>query len=255
MKKSRRERLLIILLVLLSLILLASGWLLIRRMRREEETYEELREEVTEQTDESAEAEETEAEEPPNDVDWEALWERNPDIYAWIEIPGTQVDYPIVQRADDNHWYLTHTIDGEEATAASIYTENHNSTDFQDPNTVIYGHNMRSGAMFGSLHEYEDRAFFDENREILIYLPDATLHYRIFAAYVADNRHLMLSYDWTDADVMNAFLEQVFSIREMTANIDTEMTVTAEDRIITLSTCNHGISTQRYLVLAVLQEE
>ncbi len=251
----RNRKILIFVLLAAGLLLVAAALTQISRLRGEEESYEELREEVKEEGTEEPEETEEEEEAPPNDVDWEALWERNPDIYAWIEVPGTQVDYPVVQSADDNNWYLTHTIDGEEATAAAIYTENYNSTDFTDPHTAVNGHNMKNGSMFGSLHEYEDLAFFDENREILIYLPDRTLHYRIFAAYVSDNRHLMLSYDWAEEGVLDAYLEEVFSIRDMSAHIDTEMTVTGADRILTLSTCNHGIDTQRYLVQAVLVGE
>lgn len=164
------------------------------------EVYEELKTEVavepvTEpEPEEIQEPEEIIPEEEPLEipVDFAALQEQNPDVYAWIRIPGTNVDYPILQSADDNGYYLTHTIDHEKKTEGAIYTEDYNSKDFEDPNTVIYGHNMKNGSMFRTLHNYEDRSFFDENREVWIYLPDRILEYRIFAAYVYDNRHLLL---------------------------------------------------------------
>lgn len=223
--------------------------------------YEELREEVAEEPAEEPEVEsepeaieEAESEPEPVEIpiDFAALKEQNPDVYAWIRIPGTNVDYPILQREEDNSYYLSHSIDGAETKEGSIYTENYNSRDFDDPNTVIYGHNMKNGSMFRTLHNYEDRSFFDENREVLIYLPDAVLEYRIFAAYIYDNRHLLLNFDFDDPDVYQQYLNDIFDIRDMNSYIDTSMEVGTEDRIITLSTCNAGISTQRYLVQAVL---
>ena len=185
-------------------------------------------------------------------IDFEALWEINPEAYAWITIPGTEIDYPILQSETDNTYYLTHNIEGEESPEGAIFTEDYNSKDFEDPNTVIYGHNMRNGSMFQGLHEYMDRAFFDENREVLIYLPDKILHYEIFAAYLYDDRHLLESFDFEDEDVFEAYLNRIFSIRDMNSFIDTDMEVTAEDKIITLSTCYSNESNQRYLVQAVL---
>src|SRR5699024_5693991 len=134
----------------------------------------------------------------------------------------------------------------------AIFTENYNTKTFEDPNTVIYGHDMKNGSMFQSLHNYMDRSFFDENREVLIYLPDEIRHYKIFAAYLYDNRHLLQSFDFGNKEIYQKYLENIFSMRDMNAFIDTSMEVTSEDKIITLSTCYAGISTQRYLVQAVL---
>lgn len=210
--------------------------------------YEELKEIVAAEP----EAEEEPEEKPEIPVDFEALKEENEDVYAWIRIPGTNVDYPILQDEEDNGYYLNHTIDGIEAIEGSIYTENYNSKDFDDPNTVIYGHNMKNGSMFRTLHNYEDRTFFDENREIFIYQPDRILEYRIFAAYVYDNRHLLLNYDLEDPVVFQQYIDDIFNTRAMNAYIDDSVEVDTDDRILTLSTCNAGIETQRYLVQAVL---
>ena len=87
---------------------------------------------------------------------------------------------------------------------------------------------------------------------VLIYLSDKILHYEIFAAYLYDDRHLLESFDFEDEDVFEAYLNRIFSIRDMNSFIDTDMEVTAEDKIITLSTCYSNESNQRYLVQAVL---
>lgn len=198
-------------------------------------------------------AEET-AEEIP--INFEELWELNPDVYAWIRIPGTDIDYPILQHPGDDTYYLNYNIDGSYGRPGCIYTEKkYNSKDFTDNNTVIYGHNMKNGTMFAQLHKFEDKDFFDGNREVIIYMPDKVLHYKVFAAHTYDDRHLLYSFDFTDKEVYKEYLDSVFAIRDMSANIDTEMVVTEENKIITLSTCVYKQTSKRYYVQAVLLED
>ena len=205
----------------------------------------------------AAVAEETVQSEPAEDipVDFGELQAINPDVYAWITVPGTKVDYPIAQRAGDREFYLHHNINGAYEFAGMIYTEDYNTTDFTDANTVIYGHNMHNDTMFTTLHYFEDRDFFDQHSEVVIYTPDDVLHYTIFAAYAYDSRHLMQSFDFSDPEVFDAYLDQVFAIRDMTAYFRDGVTVTAEDKIITLSTCFDGRDDERYLIQAVLTDE
>ena len=216
-----------------AILCLAVGGVKLVREQKAGEEYEELREEAKTEEPETVEAE-------------------NPDIYAWITIPGTNVDYPVLQREGDNGYYLNHSVDGAGSIAGAIFTEDYNSKDFTDPNTIIYGHNMKNGSMFRTLHNYSDREFFDNNRDITIYMPDKILHYTIFAAYLYDSRHLMLSFDFKDPDVFRAYLDSVRNIRDMNAFVDTDIPVTEEDKIITLSTCYKGQADRRYLVQAVL---
>lgn len=151
------------------LCLVVGGVKLVREQKAGEE-YEELREEAKTEEPETVEAEPEEEKEPLDiPVDFEALQAENPDIYAWITIPGTNVDYPILQREGDNGYYLNHSVDGAGSIAGAIFTEDYNSKDFTDPNTIIYGHNMKNGSMFRTLHNYSDREFFDNNRDITIY--------------------------------------------------------------------------------------
>lgn len=190
--------------------------------------------------------------EPP--VNFTELQKQNPDIYAWINIPGTVIDYPILRSDDDNSYYLEHTVDGKRSVYGSIYTEYYNDKEFDDFNTLIYGHNMKNGTMFGSLKKYRDRTFFEENQYINIYMPGRIMKYRIFAAYVYDDRHILLSFDFDEAEVRSSYLDMIFSTREMSANIDNSVKVTENDKIITLSTCTSN-DEERYLVQAVLEED
>ena len=199
-----------------------------------------------------AKAEEPEPVECP--VDFDQIMEECPDCYAWIRIPDTNIDYPIVQSPTDNTFYLDHNSYGDYEYAGAIFTENLNAKDFSDPNTVIYGHNMKNGSMFQNLHLFEDRAFMEEHSTFEVYLPDRILTYQVFAAYNYDDRHLLQSFDFKDSRVFELYLEEIKNQRSMSANIDADVAVTSEDKIVTLSTCN-GINDQRYLVQGVLLSE
>ena len=186
-------------------------------------------------------------------IDFQSLWTDCPDVYAWIRIPGTKIDYPVCQLAEgDQSFYLNHRADKVEEFAGAIYSENYNKRDFTDPVTVLYGHDMANGTMFQNLHLYEDRAFFDRNREVLIYLPDKVLHYRVFAAYNTNDDHLLLNNDcFRDPDVYYRFLQDILAQRSMNGFVDQNVQLTRDSRILTLSTCN-AYDDQRYLVQCLL---
>ena len=188
-------------------------------------------------------------------VDFEKLQEINSDIYAWITVGGTDIDYPVVQNREDNTYYLTRSAEGEESFSGAIFSENCNATDFNDVHTVLYGHNMKDGSMFAGLHKFEDEEFFEENRGINVYTPDAVRSYRIFAAYLYDDRHLIESADCTDPRVFEAYMKEVFGQRNLYAHVDGKMTVEPGDHILTLSTCHNSGDGYRYLVQAVLEKE
>lgn len=187
-------------------------------------------------------------------IDFASLWEINEDVYAWITIPGTVIDYPILQHETDNSYYLNYTLDGIEGYPGSIYTENVNAKDFTDNNTVIYGHNMRNGTMFTDLHKFRDAAFFEEHDTISIYTPEKQLTYKIFAAYLYDDRHLTNSFDFSDVQIYTDYLSEIQNIASETGNIRDEIKITERDKIITLITCIREQPEKRVYVQAVLQQ-
>ncbi|MDC7288832.1 class B sortase [Blautia schinkii] len=187
-------------------------------------------------------------------VDFDALKEKNEEIYAWITVPGTQIDYPVVQSESDDSFYMHRGIDREYLYAGAIYTERKNNKDFTDFNTVLYGHNMKDGSMFAGLHSFKDRDFFDKNREVIIYTPEHIYHYDIFAAYTYDDRHILNTYDFENEEVVQTYLEEIYAVRTMDAYIRDKIKVTSKDCIITLSTCIGNAPSSRYLVQGVLKE-
>ena len=211
--------------------------------------YEKIKEEVKQPVSEVTTEKETMFKSP---IDFKKLQKKNPEVYAWIKVEGTNVDYPILQSETDNAYYLTHTIEKKESPEGAIFTENYNTKTFEDPNTLIYGHNMKNGSMFRTLHDYMDRDFFEKNRDVTIYMPAKTLHYKIFAAYLSDARHILKSYDFNDKAVYQNYIDNIFTMKSMDSFVDTSMEVTSDDKIITMSTCYAGLSDRRYLVQAVL---
>lgn len=191
---------------------------------------------------------------PQKNLDWEELEAVNPDIYAWIYIPNTNIDYPVLQRSGDNDYYLKHNLDGSRGKPGCIYTEDLNSKEFTDYNTVIYGHNMKSGAMFRTLHDFEDKSFFDNNQYVYIYTKDRTLVYKIFAAYTNDAKHILNSNDFTSEQGLSDYLEKVFKKAQAEGYLRDDVAVTGENAILTLSTCTTS-SDKRYIVQAVLVNE
>lgn len=207
---------------------------------------------------ETEEETETETEEvqnafdiPEKNLDWSSLYAENKDIYAWIYIPGTQVDYPVLQSASDDTYYLNHNIDGSYGKPGCIYTEKINSKDFTNYNTVLYGHNMKNGEMFGCLHDYEDKTFFDENPYVYVYTEEKTYVYEIFAAYTTTNAHILNTNDFSTQEGFADYLDNVVYNKALTGNFRNDTRVTSDNRIITLSTCTSN-SSKRWLVQAVL---
>ncbi len=228
-------------------------WCVLHRNTAQQD-YSEYTSPVTEA--ESAETEETEeaTELEDNPINFDELIAVNPDVYAWIRIPNTNIDYPVAQSSSDDSFYLSHNINKEYEFAGMIYTEMKNSKDFTDPNTVLYGHNMLDGSMFQNLHLFRDEEFFDENPYIYIYTPGHILTYEIFSAYRYDNRHILNSFDFSDKEVFAEYLEFALNPKSLIVNVRSGVDVTVEDKIITLSTCI-GDSNYRYLVQGVLTDD
>mgnify|MGYP003307136749 CR=1 FL=1 len=193
---------------------------------------------------------------PEKNLDWNLLNETNPDIYAWIYIPNTVIDYPVLQHPTDDAFYLRRDIDGNKSTAGCIFSEHtYNSRNFDDFNTVLYGHNMKAKTMFQNLHFYEDATFFEENRYVYIYTSERVFVYEIFAAYEFSDKHVLANYSTVSEAGKQRYLDEVFSIRDMKAQFRDDVDVTVENHLLTLSTCVDGKPNNRYLVQGILIEE
>lgn len=221
---------------------------------------EDTTEEVTTAAD-TTEADTTEAvTDPPlpdNPIDWESLKKENKEIYAWITVPGTKVDYPIVQSRVDDSYYLRRDYLGNPSVSGCIFTQSMNDRVFSDPNTVVYGHYMYDGTFFGSLHNFRDPQFFEEHKDIYVYIDRHILTYEIFAAYEYDSRHILYAFEnFRDEKVFEEYLESCLNPQSMSKNVRDGVTLDKNSRIITLSTCvQNSDSSKRYLVQGVLVKD
>ncbi len=186
-------------------------------------------------------------------VDFERVWESNTDMYAWIKIPGTRIDYPIAQSAIDDNQYLRHDLNGKFSNDGVLFTEHvYNSKSFDDPVTVIYGHNMIDGDMFGTLQQiYSDETTFRQMDDIIIYTPEKEIRYKVIAAAPYDNTHILYHYGkFENPESVGEFLKTVQHSRDFSVNVRDDIEVGNSDRILVLSTCLKGDYSRRYLVLA-----
>lgn len=178
--------------------------------------------------------------------------EENGHIYAWIQVEGTKINYPVVQHPTDESFYLTHNLDGSKGYPGCIYTEKYNREGFVDPVTVVYGHYMKDGSMFTGLHEFKDKTFFEENDTITIYLPEEKIEYQILAAHMTDDKRLTVWYNFSDETVLQNYIEEILAIEESeTDHVRRDMEVSAQDQFIVLQTCVDESKDSRYAVIAV----
>lgn len=185
-------------------------------------------------------------------IDFESLRATSPDIYAWIYIPGTTVNYPVLQHVSDDEYYLRRNSAGDYDRGGSLFTQStYNSLDFLDPATVIYGHNLQDGGMFHPLQViYSSPSGMAEHEEIIVYLPEEEHHYTVFAAVPYSTYHLLYNLDFSDAGIYQAFIDSIYCVRSMEAQVNQNMTVHPGDRLLILSTCLNNTFKKRYLVLA-----
>lgn len=184
-------------------------------------------------------------------IDFDLLRKTGKDVYAWIEVPGTKVAYPIVRHPTNNNFYVRRAINGAYDVSGCIFTENINGTDFQDGHTAIYGHYVSNGSKFGFLLNYMDADYFNSHREIDIYTETHKLTYTVFAATPFNTRHVITGYRFCD-EPTEQFLADVYASTDKRAVFAEDVKVNPEtDKIITLSTCMKS-SSKRFLVLAVL---
>lgn len=199
---------------------------------------------------------EPEPEKPDNPIDFAAQQDRYPDTVAWIRVPGTVIDYPVMQSGADleEDYFLSHDIDRRYKFAGSIYMQKMNQGDFSDPNTVLYGHNMKNGSMFAAVHKFKKKDFFEKNQLLYVYTPGHILTYRIYSVFVYDDRHLMYSFDFDDPLEYASFLHQTLHPDSQTKQVREGVVPNTNDRVITLSTCTN-VDTQRLLLVAVLEQD
>lgn len=167
-------------------------------------------------------------------IDLSALQEINEEAVGWITIPDTEINYPIVHTTD-NSFYLTHTFSKENNKSGGIFIDAANNADLSDLHTLIYGHNMKNGSMFGGLKSYKQESYWKDHPYIYIDLADGSHCYEIFSSYVALVTDICYTIDYVKDDYYASFLEAL----QESSLYDTGVEVGIDDLVITLSTCTN----------------
>ena len=214
----------------------------------------------------------------------EETMEKYPDVYAWLEIPGTSailgtnedVSYPVAQHPTDRSFYLNHDLDGNHYQPGVLFSEAKvedrvaNSRDFSDPVTIIYGHNQANRTMLGGIQTYIRKLDFSEEHFVYAYQKDRKLTYQIVGGMMYDSTHILYYHDFANSqpstadpsvtqgdEIFDSFFQSLWSGDYGDTHVDADNMPVHGDRVLILLTCDNDTSNDnyRYLVIAKMVED
>ena len=181
-----------------------------------------------------------------------SLYEQNPELFGWIRIDGTVIDYPVMQSPDNPEFYLNHAFDLSESQSGLPFLE----ADCTDGGLIylLYGHHLKNGNMFAAITKYADVTFFKEHPTISFDTLYEEGEYQVFAAfysrvYYSNEKNVFRYYQYTDLsdpEVFEDYVEQVKAANLYDTNID----INYGDTLLTLTTCNYHTENGRFVIVA-----
>lgn len=178
-------------------------------------------------------------------IDWDNLLKENPDCVGWIRM-APSVNYPIVQ-GSSNQEYLHKGFNGAYNINGTIFMHYQNNPNWTDKNTILYGHNMLNGSMFGNNDKYKDIEYAKEHPYFYIYTPEGKYTYKIFDTIIARDASYPYELNLHTEEAFSTYLEQIDKLKLYRLDVP----VSVNDRIVTLSTCtSHG--KKRFIIQGVL---
>ena len=198
-----------------------------------------------------------------------ATFEKYPDVYAWLHIPGTaealsipeDTSLPVAQHPTERLFYLDRDLDGNKTKEGTIFAEATvndkyiNGRDLNDPVTVLYGHNMANRTMFGGLQSFLKSMDFSQENLIYMYQTDRRVTYQIVGGVQYDLSHIIYYHDFSNDQVFNDFFTQLWKETDSTTNLDGANKPVAGDKVLILSVCKNGDDNHRYLIVAKMIED
>ena len=177
----------------------------------------------------------------------------NEDMAGWLVIPDTTIDYPIMWTPGDESYYLYRDFNKEDNDNGSLILDTDSCLDPLTTNLIIHGHNMKSGAMFGNLTDYEDEEYYKEHNQIILYTKECQRNYEIIAVFRSQvykkTDDVFKFYKFFDATTEEEFNDFYNNIKELSL-YDTGVTAEFGDNFITLSTCVYHVTNGRFVVVA-----
>lgn len=179
-----------------------------------------------------------------------AVYEQNPDFAGWLTIPGTNIDYPVMQSIDNPNFYLKHAFDGSYSDYGVPYAQENCDLELSD-NIILYGHHMNDGSMFADLCKYESEDFYREHSTFTFDTLSGYGNYKIVTVFktVAYSQDGFKYYHFVNAECEEDFEEYLAQCRAL-ALYDTGVTAEYGDRLLTLSTCEYSRTNGRMVIVA-----
>ncbi|ADU25889.1 class B sortase [Ethanoligenens harbinense] len=184
---------------------------------------------------------------PSKKADILAAQQKNSDVVGWLTVPGTSLDMPIVHTTD-NSYYLTHNLDKQTYKKGWPFLDYRNDAENLDRNSIIYGHNMGDGTLFGELKQFENLDFLNQHPVLYFGTADADRYWKIFAVYITDVNFYYIN---TSFPTDNDFTSLVSQMRAQSL-FNTNVSVSSTDKILTLSTCTYEFENARFVIEARL---
>ncbi len=242
-----RKAIRIIIAVIASVLIVFSAYKLITiylDYKKGTDTYNEVASTVVTFTNEIS----TEDADLPIKVDFDELKKINPDVIGWLYCKDTQINYPIVQ-TDNNEYYLHNMINGEYNFAGTLFADFRCEKNFAGLNTIVYGHNMKNGSMFGDLPKYKAQDYYDAHPTMWLLTPDKIYKVALLSGQVTASDSD--AYDIiSKSEDLTEYLENAVS----QSFFKTNSSIDDAEKILTLSTCSYEYENARFVVIGKLAE-
>jgi len=178
-------------------------------------------------------------------LSFEELQKINPEVIGWLTVNDTPIDYPITQ-TDNNEKYVNTNAEGQYTLSGSVFLDYRNSSDFDDFNSILYGHHMEKKMMFGALSDFADKEYFNSHKYGNLFFNGDNHGVEFFALVLTDAyNNNMFSPAISEKENQQEFIDYLFSNAKYLRNIS----VTTEDKLILLSTCTSDITNGRYILV------
>lgn len=184
---------------------------------------------------------------PPIAVDFSLLEAADGGVAGWLYGEDTILNYPVAA-GTDNSYYLNHLLDGTRNACGTLFIDSANAPDFSDRNTVIHGHHMKNGSMFGWLESYREQAFFDAHAQLYLLTPNGEYRLDLIAGYTTRSEGDGYEKWFADDGAFLAFVNEARARSDFISDVAVE----PDDRLVTLSTCAYVFEHARYVIHARL---
>lgn len=202
------------------------------------------------QINKQAEASNYETYKPTDELSFAELKKLNPEVFGWLTVEGTHIDYPLVQ-GKDNSKYVNTDVKGEFSLSGSLFLDYQNQKDFSDRNNIIYGHHMEKNLMFGELENFQEKSYFDSHRYGTLYYENAWHKVEFFAFLHIDAHDPMIYNTALTEEKQRDYLDYVKSYAQQYR----EHPFQKGERYLVLSTCTSSSTNGRHVLIGCIKEE